>query len=298
MTAPHPARVEEYAAAFRLLFAYLPPQQREERTAHALFLVQRGEVDPHGLFVVGEAQPQAAFFCQAMPGAAALVWPPCSIEDAAARQREDVLMRHGIGWLRDQGVKVAQTLLQPELIAAAGPLLRHGFRHVTSLCSLRHPLRGIPAAPALPLVLRPYEDDPSLFAATLERTYQGTLDCPELNDVRSVEEALECHRGQAGNDPGRWRLALLDERPAGVLLPAELPDSGEWDVSYVGVVPELRRRGVARFLLVEAMHAAQRARAPQLTLSVDGRNEPARRLYAKLGFDEIDTREVFLLLRP
>jgi mycothiol synthase len=296
--APRPARTDERAGAFRLIFDHLPPGEREQRVAHALFLLQRGELDPGGLFVLGEPHPEAALLCLVLPGAAALVWPPSSVADARRRDREDALLRHGRAWLRQRGVKIAQTLLPPESVALAAPLLRNGFDHITSLHYLRHDLRTVPPPPALPLDLRRFDEDPVLFAATLERTYRGTLDCPELNGVRTADEALACHRGQAGDDPGRWRLALLDGDPVGVLLLAELPDSDDWDVSYVGVVPEARRRGVGRALVTEALRAARDARAPRLTLSVDARNRPARRLYADLGFTEAEGREVFLLLRP
>src|SRR5258708_6148551 len=73
---------------------------------------------------------------------------------------------------------------------------------------------------------------PGRSAATLDRPSQGTLAGPDLTGVRPAEGALACHRGQAGDAPGRWRLALLDSEPAGVLLLAELPDSDDWDVSY------------------------------------------------------------------
>ncbi len=49
---PEPARTEDWAAAFRLIFHYLPVEERERRCANALYLLQRGELDPQGIFVL------------------------------------------------------------------------------------------------------------------------------------------------------------------------------------------------------------------------------------------------------
>ena len=68
-------------------------------------------------------------------------------------------------------------------------------------------------------------------------------------------------------------------------------DWAAWDVSYVGVVPAARRRGVGAELVVKALWEAKAAGILQVSLAVDARNEPARRLYRRLGFE---TGEQFL----
>jgi ribosomal protein S18 acetylase RimI-like enzyme len=122
------------------------------------------------------------------------------------------------------------------------------------------------------------------------------MDCPELNGLRTIEESVEGHRGQGKWRPETWRLAWLDEQPAGVVFMTELEDGVGWDVSYVGVTPEFRRRGVGRALALHALHTARAVGAPQLLLAVDRRNAPALRLYEGLGFQPTEHREVFLHL--
>jgi ribosomal-protein-alanine N-acetyltransferase len=73
-----------------------------------------------------------------------------------------------------------------------------------------------------------------------------------------------------------------------------MPESGDWEVAYVGVVPEARRRGVGRELMLHALVEARAAGVARLTLSVDARNQPAWALYRGLGFDPYDRRAVFL----
>ena len=89
-------------------------------------------------------------------------------------------------------------------------------------------------------------------------------------------------------------LALADGRPVGVLMLMRSPETLDWEISYVGVVPEARRRGIGRELVLKALSEARTAGAPYLTLSVDARNHRARELYRVLGFEAYDRREVFL----
>jgi mycothiol synthase len=131
------------------------------------------------------------------------------------------------------------------------------------------------------------------FAATLEQTYEGTLDCPELNGRRTIDEILTGHRGQGRFDPRFWWLAYAGERPAGVILLDEMADAVTWELAYLGIVRHFRRHGFGRAMALHALNAL-RDHATRMTLVVDVRNQPARRLYESLGFREIDTSNVML----
>jgi ribosomal protein S18 acetylase RimI-like enzyme len=146
-----------------------------------------------------------------------------------------------------------------------------------------------------PLEMEPFKTcDQDAFRWTLERTYEETLDCPEVNGARTIEEVLEGHRAQGIHDPNRWWLARHRGEPVGVLLATEVPEWEGWDLSYVGVVPEARRQGFGRRLTLAALVEAQRRGANEVTLSVDIRNTPARDLYRRIGFRKYDCREVYL----
>jgi ribosomal protein S18 acetylase RimI-like enzyme len=298
---PEAASTPEWAAALRLLFQHLEPPERDEREAAALFLLQRDELDPAGLFVLREPAGLAgAVACQSVPGASGLIWPP-GVREAGRTAREDVLVRHGLTWLRKRGAKLVQALLAPEEEDLGPPLLRNGFCRVTDLWYMRHergtPLGGLDT-PAR-LAFRPFDEAaPSLFQQTLLRTYEDTLDCPEVNGLRTIDEVLAGHRAQGTYDPDRWWLALEEGRPVGILIATELPESGDWDVAYMGVVPEARRRGFGREILLHALAEARAADAPRVLLSVDARNRPAWHLYRGVGFEPFDRRAVFLALTP
>jgi ribosomal protein S18 acetylase RimI-like enzyme len=176
----------------------------------------------------------------------------------------------------------------------ADPLLRGGFRPITRLCQLERQLHGLPGATALDLRFEAFRPSRAAdFAATLEQTYAGTLDCPELNGRRSSDEILAGHRGQGRFDPRFWWLAYAGDWPAGVVLLAEMPDGVTWELAYLGVVPHFRRHGFGRAMTLHALHALRHS-ATRMTLVVDVRNLPARRLYEALGFREFDTSTVLL----
>jgi ribosomal protein S18 acetylase RimI-like enzyme len=114
--------------------------------------------------------------------------------------------------------------------------------------------------------------------------------------VRTVEEILDGHRSQGRHDPRRWWLATDAGQAVGVALVSLTPESGEWDVMYVGVVPAARRRGFGREMMLKVLLEAAADGVPGVTLSVDGRNDPAWHLYRALGFEPFDRREVFLAI--
>jgi RimJ/RimL family protein N-acetyltransferase len=295
-----PAAPGELVEAFRLLFRRHPPEAALGRVSNALAAVERGNLDPAGVLVArGAAGLDGVLVCLPLRGASGLVWPP-EAEDEAL---EDRLIRHALDLLRGRGAKIVQSLLIPHEAHQAASLLRHGFRHLTTLEYLRHPLDqqsdvggwGEPADAPERLTYHAYDAlIAPLFHMTLLRTYEATLDCPELNNARDVTEIIDGHQAHGHYDPHRWWLARENGRPAGVLLLNELPDWRSLDIVYLGLVPEARGRGLGRELVGRALAAARAAGLPQVTLAVDRRNLPARALYARLGFEGFDEREVFL----
>src|SRR5258708_6069276 len=109
---PEPARTEELAPAFRLLFSHLDAEERDLRVGNTLLLVQRGELKPDGIFVLrGNDGIHGTIVCLPMVGATALIWPPRCVDDEHTRENEDQLVHRAKAWLKRQGVKLAQSLL-------------------------------------------------------------------------------------------------------------------------------------------------------------------------------------------
>jgi ribosomal-protein-alanine N-acetyltransferase len=89
--------------------------------------------------------------------------------------------------------------------------------------------------------------------------------------------------------PGAFGLiGFLDGGPAGLVIAREA--AGEAEILTLGVVPDARRRGLARLLLDEtASHAAAEG-AERLFLEVAEDNIAAQALYAHAGFVRVGRR--------
>jgi ribosomal protein S18 acetylase RimI-like enzyme len=295
-----PAPPDERIPALRTVFQHLPEEERAGRVANALTLICRNELDPRGILTARSGLAIiGAVVAIRLPGAGGLLWPPRAVPPAPAETVEDALMRAAVAWLREGGAKVVQALLRPEDHFLAGPLLRDDFAHVTDLWYFRRPLSDGPQTPESPpdppLSFQPYpRADRRVFGQTLLRTYERTRDCPELNGVRNAEEILAGHRAQGNHDADLWWLAFQGERPAGVLLLTEMPEWDALDLSYVGVVPEARRKGVGRRLTLHGLQLARGRGVSQVTLAVDERNRPAWDMYRALGFVPQERRKAYL----
>jgi ribosomal protein S18 acetylase RimI-like enzyme len=290
------ARPSEHAEAFRLAFQHLSQRDQTARVATALELVRKKEIEPAGILVARLAgRLVGSLICMTTPGAGGLLWPPQVLPGSLDRTDvEDRLIQQATLWLRGRGAKLAQAMLVPDEIHLAGAFPRNGFPRITTLSYLRRDLEEAVPEAGQSLTYQLHAAEPALFEKTLLRTYEQTLDCPELSGAREIAEIIEGHRAQGVHDPGLWWLALADGQPVGVLLVCQMPEWNSWDVSYVGVVAEARRRGFGTRILAKAMREAKHSLVPQLTLSVDQRNRAALKLYENLGFEPFDQREVYL----
>ena len=288
------AQPEERPAALELALCDLSADDRPTRLAHVLHMVEQRAIDPAGILVARDADNlRGVQICVPLAGAGGLCWLPKTRPADAAL--EDALVQRGLDWLRGSGAKIAQALLHPADSPGVAPLLRRGFRFVTRLNYLEHALARVPAHTSQRLSYSSYSAaNRDMFHTILLRSYEGSRDCPELNGVRSIDEIIAGHMAQGNFRPERWWLACQGEEPIGVALATEVADLDAWDLSYLGVVPEARRRGFGREVALHVLQMAIESGIARITLAVDERNEPARQLYGAIGFETLDAREVYL----
>ncbi len=129
----------------------------------------------------------------------------------------------------------------------------------------------------------------------LEATYEDSLDMPELEGIRSLDDIMASHQAGGRFVADRWQVGRLAGEPdaAAVLLLSEIPDRDAWEVAYLGLTPPARRRGLGRVILAHALELAAPF-VPRLELAVDVRNRPATLLYQHAGFVPFDHRAVHL----
>ncbi len=287
----------------RLVCHHLPPERRTVAAHQIAAQMERGELSAESLRVVrGPDGIGGAMLHLCLPGHSAVVWPPWAADGSDRQAVEDLLVQDALRLLRSRGVTVCAAELACETFSTfSPPLLRQGFRRVTRLRELALDLHfglptGLNVQPPTDLQFLPYcEADPGQFLATLEETYQDSLDFPEVNEARTAQDALESYRNHGRADPRLWWLVLRSGRPVGVVI-VDLARKPEGNLLYLGVVPSARGQGLGRVLLAHAARQSLAAGASSLTLAVDARNAPALRLYRRAGFRGEGQWEVLLAI--
>jgi ribosomal protein S18 acetylase RimI-like enzyme len=299
-----PCPAEDRPTALEVLYRRMPRAIRGYLIAEVLEDQRRGDMDLSGLWVarIRSGRIVGAMMTQAMAGKTAALWPP---EVGPSWRRAALAAAMVEAALTDLSAR-GYRLVQAALDESAGPqaardLIRGGMPRVTELLYLERetatPLPSpMPEAPEFEW--RPF--DPSIeaeFREVLQATYEGSLDMPELEGARGLEDILAGHRAAGLFEPGRWQLGRLPGEPeaAAVLLLTEVPGRDAWEVVYLGLTPAARGRGLGRALIRHALEEA-RSHAPILELAVDLRNTPAVKLYRATGFLPRDRRAVHLAI--
>lgn len=192
-----------------------------------------------------------------------------------------------------RGQRLAQCLIEPGDSDAEAALRMAGFEIVAELiymeCGNPAPLRrGMHAASSdSDVSCVCYDESRHLqFAALLERTYVGSLDCPGLQGLRETEDIIAGHKAAGRFAPHRWLMLLKNNRPAGCIFLCEHPLRRIVELVYMGVSPDFRGQGLAANLLARGLELAHHEDFEKVTLAVDSKNEPALRLYRRFGFTE------------
>jgi mycothiol synthase len=145
------------------------------------------------------------------------------------------------------------------------------------------------------LELEPFaESQQQRLGALVERTYEGTLDCPRLNGQRKTSDVLAGYRAAGKYEPERWFLLRHGGRDVGCLLLTLHPAHQQWELVYIGLIPEVRGRRWGIEAVRRGQFLAGRAGATCLLLAVDAANEPATAMYASAGFTAWDRRSVLV----
>jgi GNAT superfamily N-acetyltransferase len=291
---------EDYPAALEIFYRRVPASIRPGLVAEALDEAGQGRLDLSGLWI-GRRRGRIAgvLLTQCLAGRAAAIWAPEVVITWGRAALATALVRAALASLRAGGVRIAQALIDTgSPHHGAADLTQGGLPRVTELTYLGRdtatPLevaRGVPA-----FAWRAFAPEVELeFREVLEATYIGSLDMPELEGARTLEDILATHRAGGRFDPSRWRMGRLPGEPdaAAVLILADAIERETWEVSYLGLTPQARRRGLGRAALAYALELAQPHTA-RLELAVDARNHPAERLYLRADFVPFDRRTVHL----
>jgi ribosomal protein S18 acetylase RimI-like enzyme len=287
-------------AALRLLFSPLPDGQREGQLAETLAAVERCEFALDNLVVALDGdQVLGTVLAVLRPGGAVFLWPPVVRAGTAADEVSSAMLKSVADRVDAQGAVFTQCLLEPDDARGRATLERGGFPYATDLVLLSRSLSGdLPPPPAAALTAECYsEQSHAAFARIIERSYEGTLDCPALARLRGGDDSLEAHRATGQFVPNAWRLYRSGGAEVGVLLLAEHRDRDLWEVAYLGVVPEARGRGIGRAILHDGLAMARASGHAAIEIAADASNVPALSLYRGLGFGEVRRFAVYLRVK-
>ncbi len=176
-------------------------------------------------------------------------------------------------------------------------VLQHvGFRHFADLLYMAADTSQFPmVAPASELEYEVYDDTQQKRLMNLvERTYVGTLDCRELDGVRDLENVIYGYQSTGVYRPENWRFVRHLGRDIGVLLLADYPQAGHWELMYMALVPEVRGRGWGRQVARFAQWLARGVGVDRIVVAVDAANFPAVKMYQDCGFETWGQREVYV----
>ena len=269
-------------------------QGQLERWTDAL---QSGELSSEGLFVAQDGPlVVGAVWVQSQPGAYALLIPPEIAPHETTRLAER-LLQSALDAAYRHGVRLVQALLPVSDERHAEFLSAQGFATLADLVYLLCLEGAFPAERPQQVGwrCRPYQaTDESALLALLPRTYEGSLDCPGLAGLRTAAESLAGYAAVGSSGVEHWRLVEVEGRLAGCLLMADHPGDGPRELVYLGLVPEVRGRGLGVALSHWAQWEARAAGKRVLVLAVDVGNAPALRVYSDAGFSIWEQRRVFM----
>jgi mycothiol synthase len=224
-----------------------------------------------------------------------LVPTPGELGIAPAAQEE--LTRVGLERLGGRRLHFAQALILPAAHGQRRLLESAGFRLLAPLTYLERDTRY------------PWCDPPQIdesawltfsrqtfdqFAALLLETYKDSADCPELAHLRPIDDVIAGHQAAGEFQPSLWEILRVDDQNAGCILLAPLRGGRTVEVAYMGVAPAFRGRGIATLLLRRALARCREIGARRLTLAVDERNEAAKCVYQRCGFEVTTHRDAYL----
>ncbi|GMU82717.1 MAG: hypothetical protein AMXMBFR47_25880 [Planctomycetota bacterium] len=236
--------------------------------------------------------PQSSAVAVRLPGRSAVALVPFGDPARYAKSLEALLAQ-----LRASELVFVQALIEPDASGKAAALNRAGFRRITQMIYLErdatYPWVDPPAPHAVWIPYAPATH--ARFRTVIERSYIDSADCPELTTLRTTDDAIASHAVAGVSGSEHWELLSIDGLDAGALLLSTIAGPRAIEVTYMGLVPELRGRRLGGMLLQRALQRARALSARLVTIVVDERNTKAHALYERFGFRAVAARDAYLL---
>jgi ribosomal protein S18 acetylase RimI-like enzyme len=283
----------ERVEALWLLFGWESEAQRRDRLAACVAADRKDPTRKTFQFLLEAVYAGDRLGCvwgHVVPGRIANVWPPSCLRNSVP-DLCDLLQTTLDRELTAAGIVCGQSLLPPNAKHLSKILLRNGYRQAAQLLFLACDCANLPTDPPsseLQFVLF-QQDQQQRLEKLVDVTYLGSLDAPILNGLRSTEDVIDGYRQTGNHSTNRWYFVRYQDRDVGCLLLTE-HHPRQWELIYMGLVPDVRSRGWGEAITRYAQWLAGSAGCRTLLLGVDEENHPAITTYARCGFYELDRR--------
>ena len=288
--------LDDPGAVLDLLNAETSDAERAlERQAIAQALARGADSDCFCTRALAGQHLLGAAFAQKIAGHAAVVYPPL-VERSAPAGLAPQLVQSLDDPLRSAGVRLAQVLLTLDQVSEESSFLSAGYVSAATLLYMVAETAAVPAPPrASELTLEPATptSQPQL-ESLIDATYEGTLDCPLLNGLRTASDVIAGYRAVGTHRPELWFVARDNERDLGCLLLADHPQDSNLELVYLGLIPAARGRGLGLWLARHALWLARQLGRERVVLAVDAANAPAIGVYEAAGFFGFDQRQLMI----
>lgn len=299
------AEPHERTTAISLLYPERSQPEVEQYVAELTAADSSGEFSLSHLHVaIAGSQIVGTGLLSFAKGKVALIWPPQAVGRNAAVAKS-LLMDAMLRCTDASSAAFGQTLL-PLNHQHAESLSSAGMTCITSLSFLSVEVASAAASahsgqkqssattPPLSFINYDKAGHKDRITQLLAQTHIDSVDCPEVSKLLTAGDLLDGHlaTGQFRSDLSF--VAKLEEEDVGIVIVAEHPEMSSIELVYIGIVPSVRRRGVGRSVMQEALRRTRKTSALTLFLAVDQRNIAARLLYERLGFYTTDEQEVWL----
>jgi ribosomal protein S18 acetylase RimI-like enzyme len=191
------------------------------------------------------------------------------------------------------GIDLLQSLLSPEDALSLEAFQRASFEFLADLHTLKLRVGTPKEPPSLPrdITLADVSDDE--LTATMEATYEDTLDCANLRGLRSTQDILDGHRSGGIAYEELTQIVMRGDMPIGCAIVTCGPQSIA-DLAYIGLIPSVRGTGLGEKVLQHMVFRASLRRIRFVRLAVDDVNTPARLMYRRAGFSRESTQRAVI----
>lgn len=300
-TPEHPeigaASPDHYGAALWMATGGRSRHAHRGRVTALLAAEKQGKVSFDGLLTATRGnRVVSSVWCLSQPGKIGTVWGP-GILSEESDSTADLLVQQAIQFAKQRDCHLLQSLVGQENPNAGNLLGASGFRSITLLSHLEALTEDIQAEPPHgDLTFRRCDDFRSEgFRSLVAQTYENSLDCPELDGMRDVDDVLEGYHATSHGSSYNWYTLESGSEAIGVIITAHHAEPQQLELIYFGLTPRFRQLGLGSEMIRFVLQLAQFLGCRSTITGVDQRNTPAMALYRRFGFQQNDVKQLFLL---